>query len=118
MVVACPIFRQKLKQRGVAQVFFQISALRQIFRVNFRHRQARAGENAARIPGKRRSLRARRSRMPMALNFSLDKPDDVTPRAAELALQRLHLLHRRVEMLLKEFFENVHENGFQRFILE
>ena len=37
------------------------------------------------------------------------KPDDLAPRAAELALQRLHPLDRRVEMLLKELFENVHE---------
>ena len=30
------------------------------------------------------------------------KPDDDAPRAAELALQRLHALGRRLEMLLEE----------------
>ena len=32
------------------------------------------------------------------------QPDDLAPRAAQLPLQGLHLLHRRVEVLLKEFF--------------
>ena len=39
------------------------------------------------------------------------KPDDLAPRTSKLALERLHSLDRRVEMLLKKFFENVHQ-GF------
>ena len=35
--------------------------------------------------------------------------DDLAPGAAELPLQRLHLRDRRVEMLLEEMVENVHE---------
>ena len=47
--------------------------------------------------------------------FFAGKPDDLAPRTAELALQRLHPLDRRVEMLLKKLLENVHEYDFQRF---
>src|ERR1039458_5865410 len=36
------------------------------------------------------------------------KPDDLSPRTAELALQRLRPLHRRVEMPLKQSVENFH----------
>ncbi len=34
--------------------------------------------------------------------------DDTSPRAAELPLQRLHLHYRRMKVLLKKIFENVH----------
>ena len=37
------------------------------------------------------------------------EPDNDASRAAELALQRLHLLGRQMEMLLEEPFKNVHE---------
>jgi hypothetical protein len=33
----------------------------------------------------------------------------IASRAAELALQRLHVLRRRMKMLLEEAFKNVHE---------
>ena len=36
--------------------------------------------------------------------LSAGKPDDLAPRAAEFAPQRLHPLDRRVEMLLKKLF--------------
>ena len=36
---ARPMLREKLEERRVAQVFFEISALVQIFRVDFRHGQ-------------------------------------------------------------------------------
>ena len=42
---------------------------------------------------------------------SAGQPDDLAPGAAELALQRQYLLGRRVEMLLEELFENVHEDA-------
>ena len=48
-------------------------------------------------------------RMPMALTSFARQPDDTASRAAELALQRLHLHDRGVEVLLKKIFENVHE---------
>ena len=48
--------------------------------------------------------------MPIALDSSAGQPDDLASRAAEFSLQRLHLLGRRVEMLLEKLFENVHED--------
>ena len=39
-ILAGPMFREKLKERRVAQVFFEISAVVQVFRINFRNWQA------------------------------------------------------------------------------
>src|ERR1019366_4009941 len=111
------IFREKLKQRGVAQVFFQISAVTQIFGIDFRHRQS----VAAKMPGKFQESNVLFAHLVANSNraeFFADQPDDITPRAAEMAGQRLRLIYRRAEVLLKKFSENVHEYDFQRFILE
>jgi hypothetical protein len=43
------------------------------------------------------------------------QPDDAAPRTAQLTMQRLHPLDRRVKTLRKELFENVHECDLQRF---
>ena len=53
--------------------------------------------------------------MPIALSLFAGKPDDLAPRTAELTLQRLHPLDRRVEVLLEKSFENFHEYDSQRF---
>ena len=45
----------------------------------------------------------------MALCPAAGKTDDDAPRAAELALQRLHALGRHMKVLLEEPLENVHE---------
>src|SRR5579862_2514633 len=37
------------------------------------------------------------------------QPHDAAPRTSEFALQRLYLRGRRMKMLLKQSFENVHE---------
>lgn len=52
--------------------------------------------------------------MPMALAFP-GETNDIAPRSAQLALKRLDLLRRQVEMLFKQFFQYVHEFAFQRF---
>ena len=38
--------------------------------------------------------------------------DDAAARSAQLALKSLNLSHRRLEMLLEEFFQNIHEREF------
>jgi hypothetical protein len=38
-------------------------------------------------------------------------PYEFAPRAAQLSVKRLHPPRRRVEMPLKKFFENVHQNA-------
>src|SRR5436190_20693720 len=40
---------------------------------------------------------------------AVGKPDDLSPGPAKVALERLHPLHRRAEMLLKKLLEDVHE---------
>ena len=47
-VRAVAIVGEKLKKRGAAEVFFEISAVAQIFGINFRHRQT----VPAKVPGK------------------------------------------------------------------
>src|ERR1019366_10821503 len=100
----------KLKERRVAQVFFEVGALAQIFAIDFRHRQA----VAAKMPGefqKSRVLFADVVQNSYGAELAAGQPNDLAPRAAELALQRLHPFHREVEMLLEECFESVHECG-------
>ena len=41
-------------------------------------------------------------------NPSARQPDNLPPRTAQLPLQRLHSLDRRMEVLLEELFENIH----------
>ena len=38
-----------------------------------------------------------------------ENPDNQPGRSSQLALQRLHSLYRRPEVLFKEFLENVHD---------
>jgi len=45
---------------------------------------------------------------PNGAGFPSAEPDNPAPRAAELALQRLHALDGRMKMLFEEFFENIH----------
>jgi hypothetical protein len=45
---------------------------------------------------------------PNRAEFVRRKPDDLSPRPAELALQWLQRLGRNVEMLVKKLLENVH----------
>ena len=88
-VLADPMFREKLKKRRVPQVFFEISAVAQIFRINFRHRQT----VPAKMPGKFEEsdvLFAHVIQNANGAELFAGKPDDFAPRTAELALQRLH----------------------------
>ena len=100
--VAGAIRAEEFKERGVAQVFFEVGALSS----NPPHKSpapaGRGGESAGRTRGRRCSLRARDTRMPMALMATAGEADDGAPRAAELALERLRVLSRELEMLLEK----------------
>jgi hypothetical protein len=50
-------------------------------------------------------------------DFLAGKPDDLAARTAELTLQRLRALNRRVEMLLKKSIENFHERDSSDWLL-
>ena len=85
-----------------------VGALVQIFRINFRYGQA----VTAKMPREFEECGVLFPNVVQDSNrteFVVGEPDDIATGAAELALQRLHALGRRVEMLLKEFLENVHE---------
>ena len=75
MFFAGAIFREKLKKRRVSEILFEISALAQILRINFRHRQSvrrKCLENS-----RNATFSSRTSyRMPIALNLPLGQPDD------------------------------------------
>ena len=90
---AVTMVREKLKKRGTAKVFFEISAVAQIFGINFRHRQT----VPAKVPGKFEEgdiLFAHVIENANRAEFAGGKPDDLAARTAELALQRLHSLDR------------------------
>src|ERR1035437_10656395 len=84
--LAHTIFRDKLKERRVPQVFLKISAVLQILSIDFRHRQP----VPAKMPGKFEEGNVLFEHTVLKANrgtFFADKPDDFTPRAAELVLQ-------------------------------
>src|SRR5208282_643932 len=108
---AVAMIREKLKERGAAEILFEISAVAQIFGINLGHRQT----VTAKVPGKFEEgdiffthIIENADRADFAAAATAIEPDDLAPRPAELALQRLHPLNRRVEMLLEESFENFH----------
>src|ERR1700738_1796285 len=106
-VFALAIFRQKLKQGRVPEIFLEIRALAQILAVNFRHRQATPSKMLREFQ-KRNVLFAHPvQNADRAVSFAA-QPDDLAARAAKLSLQRLNALHRRAKMLLKQFVEYVH----------
>ena len=82
------MLREKLEQRGVAQVFFEIGALAQIFAINFRHRQTMPPE----MPGKFEEGDVLFTHVVQNANRagrSAGQPDDLASGTAELSLQRL-----------------------------
>src|SRR5208282_5815590 len=106
-VFADTIRREKLKKRRVPEIFLEISALAQIFSINFRHRQT----VPAKMPGKFEEgdiFFAHAIQNANRADLFAEKPDDLAPRASKLALERLHSLDRRMEMLFKKLLENVH----------
>ena len=83
------ICREKLKKRGVPEIFFEISALAQILRVNFRHRQS----VLAKMPGKFEKRDVFFAHVIQNANRAVafaGEADDLSPRTAELAVERLN----------------------------
>ncbi len=94
------MLREKLKQRGVPQIFFEISAMGQVFGKNLRYRQT----VPAKMPGEFEEsdiLFAPSIENANCRKRSAGKTDDLAARSAELATQRLYPLDQRVEMSLK-----------------
>ncbi len=84
-ILARTIFGEKFEERRVPQLFFQISALVQIFRVDFRHRQT----VAAKMPGefeKSDVLFAHIVQNADGGDFVAGQPDNLPPRTTQIAL--------------------------------
>ena len=84
-MLAFAVLGKKLEERGVAQIFFEIGALLQVFCVDLRDRQAMP----AKVPGKLQKgdiLFANIVQNPDRAMAGPRDPSDPPPRAAQLAL--------------------------------
>jgi len=91
-ILADPMGGEKLKKRRVPQVLFQISAVAQVFRINFRHGQT----VPAKMPGEFEESNVLFADVIENANGArpfVGQPDDIAPRTAKLALERLHPSH-------------------------
>src|SRR4029077_4629233 len=83
-----------------------------IISVNLRYRKAIAAE----VPGE---FKKRHIFFPHVIQnancavIAAFKPDDRAPRASKLPLQRLHALHRRMEMPPEKTFKHFNRHSFQ-----
>ena len=108
-VVSYPVLREELKQRDVAQVFFQVSARIQFRAVNLRHSQATAAE-VPREFQESEVLLAHVIQDTHRAQILMGEPKDLAPRPSQFALQGLHSFHRKAKMSLKKLFQNIHES--------
>ena len=117
-LLAGAIVREKLKKRRVAKVFFEISAVAQIFGVNLRHRQT----VPAKMPGKFEEGDVLFAHVIQNANraelLSLASRMILRPEPPSWPCSGCSPLDRRVEMLLEKLFENVHNHAFARFDLQ
>ena len=111
------IFGEKFEERGVAEVFFEIGAAVEIFGVDFGDGEAVAAE----VFGEREEggvffADVVEDAYGGGVFGFVGEADDFAAGAAEVTLERLDERGRRVEMLLEERFEDVHESSaFQSF---
>src|SRR5262249_40082593 len=85
----------------------------QVLAINLRHRQTMATE----MPGEFKEssvLFANAEKNADRGGSASDERDDLSTGTAELALQWLDLLDRRVKMFFKKLLQNVHERDSQR----
>jgi hypothetical protein len=104
-VRARTVFRKKLEERGIAEVFFEIGAVAEVFGVDFGDGEA----VAAKVFGEGDEggvFFADAVENADGAIFFVGEADDFAAGTAEFALEREDALGRRVEMLLEELFEN------------
>ncbi len=92
---------EKFEQGGVAQVFFDVGVLGQIFSVNLGNRQS----VATKMPGEFQEcevLFPDRILNSNGAERTAGEAHDGPPGAAELALKRPYLLRQMMKMLLKQ----------------
>src|SRR5216683_1467373 len=113
-VRAGTIFGEELEERGVAKVFFEISAVAEVFGVNFRNGKAVATKVFGEFEESGVFFTDAVENADGAF-FLACETDDLAAGTAEFALERHDALWRCVEMLLEELFENVQGHWFQPF---
>ncbi len=113
-VRAGTIFGEELEERGVAEVFFEISAVAEVFGVNFRNGKTVATKVFGEFEESGVFFTDAVENADGAF-FLARETDDLAAGTAELALERHNALWRSVEMLLEELFENVQGHWFQPF---
>src|ERR1700676_355912 len=100
------IFREKLIERGVAEVFFEICAVGKVFAVDFRDREAVAAEVAREVE-ESGVFFAYAVEDADGGGIFIGETDDLAPGTAEFSLQRLDVGGRGAEGWFEERFENV-----------
>ena len=105
------ILSEKFEERGVAEVFFKISAMVQVFGVDFRHGQAVAAKMLRKFE-EGGIFFATAVENANGADALIGKADNLPAGTTELALQRLNARGGRVEMPCKQLFENVYGHGF------
>ena len=108
------IRREKFKQRRVAEILFEISALAQVFGIDFRHWQAMP----AKMPRKFKERDVLFAHVIENANGADrgsrcggGKADDLAAGAAQLTLQRLDPIRGKVKMPLEQLAQNIHGNN-------
>ncbi len=105
-VRAGAIFGEELEERGVAKVFFEISAVAEVFGVDFRNGKTVATKVFGEFEESGVFFTDAVENADGAF-FLACETDDLAAGTAEFALERHDALWRCVEMLLEELFENV-----------
>lgn len=108
---AIAIFREKVEKNRVAEIFFQISAVFEIFGINFRDRQAVFAE-VARECEEGKILFANAVENADGADLFVGQANDFSAGTAELPLQRLDARGSGMEMLLEEFLKGVHKREY------
>ena len=111
---AVTIGREKLKQRGIAEIFFEIGAMSEVVGVDLGHRQTMFAK-VTRELDKGGILLANVVKNADGASALANQANDATSRTAELTLQRLNAHDWRAKMLLEKLSENIHEVMGQRY---
>src|ERR1039458_7498066 len=106
-ILPLAILREKFKQRRVSEVFFEISTVLQILRINFRNRQT----VPPKMPGKRQKSRVLLTHAIQnadCADLAAGQPNNLPSRSAQFSLQRLNPLRGGSKPLFKQLLKNVH----------
>ena len=110
-VFAGAILGKEFEERGVAEVFFEIRPVVEVFGINFRNGKAVTAKMFGEFE-ESGVFFADAVENADGVVFFIGQPDDFAAGATEFALERDDALGGRVEMLLEELFENFQGHGF------